>query len=104
LYYVEYFRRKKGVPLGEFHETVRASFRYWEENNPPDRLVLLIGRTWRMGPDPGYMAVWEVNDFQRLRDWEVSAAKKKSAGAPNVADVADMLDSGVYERFSREHQ
>jgi hypothetical protein len=104
MYYIEYFRRKPGVDLDEFHRTVKASFDYWEKNNPPDKLVLLLGRTWRMGPDPGYIAVWKMSDFQRLREWEQSAAKKKASGAANVADVAEMLDSGMYEDFGQEHQ
>jgi hypothetical protein len=104
MYYIEYFSKKPGVPVDEFHQTVRASFEYWEKSNPPDRLVLLAGRTFGMGPEPGCIAIWELSDFQRLREWEESAAKKKTAGAPNVADVADMLDSGVYETFGQEHQ
>lgn len=104
MYYIEFFKKKDGVKVADFHETVRASFDYWEKHNPPDKLVLLLGRTWRMSPDPGYIAVWEITDFQRFREWEESARRKREAGAPNVAEVADMVDSGLYESFGLEHQ
>lgn len=104
MYYVEFFKRRQGVALEEFHSTVQASFNYWEEHNPPDRLALLLARTWRLGPSPSCLAVWEIEDFQRLRTWEEAARVKRDRGAPNVADVAEMLQSGLYEAFGSEVQ
>ena len=102
MYYIEYFRRRPGVPIETFHETVRASFDYWQAHNPPDRLVLLLGRTWRLGPSPEYLAAWEIEGVERLTAWEEAARAKKLSGAPNVADVAEMVESGLYEELGAE--
>ncbi|NIM94758.1 MAG: hypothetical protein GTO18_13740 [Anaerolineales bacterium] len=103
MYYIEYFRKKPGVSYDHFKEVVSRIYEEWKDILPEDELVLLIGRTWRLGPDFPYMAVYRIKDFSRISYWEkvvedpVILAKMKE-----FLDVADIFDAGVYEDFGEE--
>jgi hypothetical protein len=69
--YIEYFSRRPGVELAEFHAGV-AKGSEWGDDYAEDRLILLVGRTWRLGPEPGYFMVWHSPNagFERIDAWD----------------------------------
>src|SRR5689334_23778934 len=58
--YIEYISRRPGVPLQSFHAIAGPGQGRWAGQYPEDRLILNIGRTWRLGPEPEYLAVWHT--------------------------------------------
>jgi hypothetical protein len=67
-------------------------------DHPEDELVLLIGRSWRLGPTPGYLAVWKLNNFSRFDEMKqhMPSPQEMEAG-PAVIEYA-----GCYEEFGEE--
>ncbi len=98
MYYVEHFSKREGVPIEEFYREVKESYAQWLRNHPEDELVLLIGRTWRLGPKPNYMAIWKIRDFARFDQW------RKDMPGPSVMEKgAQVIEfAGVYEDFGQE--
>jgi hypothetical protein len=70
--YVEYTSRRPGVPLETFHKIMRLGQGGWATDHADDTAVLMLGRTWRLGPEPEYLGVWHSPAFglERLDDWE----------------------------------
>ena len=70
--YVEYISRRPGVDLAEFHAAVKQGQEGWDASYAEDRLLLNIGRTWRLGPEPEYLGVWYSPraGFDRIDDWD----------------------------------
>jgi hypothetical protein len=70
--YIEYFSRRPDVDLAEFHRSVGQGQEGWGSAYREDRLVWHAGRTWRMGPEPEYVAVWHSPDFgfDRIDAWD----------------------------------
>jgi hypothetical protein len=70
--YVEYVSRRPGVALADFHATVNTAQAGWDEEHGQDRLLANLGRTWRLGPEPEYFAVWHTPDqgLDRIDDWD----------------------------------
>ena len=58
LVYIEYFSRRPGVDLETFRKQAAQGQEGWDSGFGEDRLVLGLARTWRLGPEPEYMAVW----------------------------------------------
>jgi len=58
--------------LERFHRAVRAGQSGWEGGWSDDRMILSIGRTWRLGPEPEYLTVWHTPGvgLSRLDDWD----------------------------------
>jgi hypothetical protein len=104
VYYIEFFSRKPEVPLARFHEVVKRTQQEWMAQHPEDALVLCIGRTFRLGPRPIYMAVWKLPDFARLDAWKRSFREEQAAARTHseFEDVAVIEDAGVYEEFGLE--
>jgi hypothetical protein len=44
----------------------------WADDHADDVPVLMLGRTWRVGPEPEYMCVWYTKDegLGRIDEWE----------------------------------
>jgi hypothetical protein len=72
LAYIEYISRRPGIALEGFHHTVNRGQTGWEGDYADDELILNVGRTWRLGPEPEYFAVWYLPSagLERLGDWE----------------------------------
>ena len=98
MYYIEFFRKREGVPIDEFHKHVREDYEGWMKEHPEDELVLLIGRTWRLGPTPGYICIWKLKDFSRLD------AMKQEMPPPHEMEAAPVVIeyAGCYEEFGEE--
>lgn len=58
--------------LQRFHRAVLAGQSGWEGGWSEDQLLLGIGRTWRLGPEPEYLTVWHTPaaGLARLDDWD----------------------------------
>ena len=58
--------------LQRFHRAVLEGQSRWESGWSEDQMVLSIGRTWRLGPEPEYLTVWHTpgGDLGRLDDWD----------------------------------
>lgn len=70
--YVEYISRRHGVALADFHESVNQAQAGWDAEHGEDRLILNVARTWRLGPEPEYLAAWHSPDrgLDRIDDWD----------------------------------
>jgi hypothetical protein len=102
MYYVEFYSRKPGVTAERFHETVTRTHSWWAANNPEDRPVLAIGRTWRLG-GPHYVVVWQIDSAARLDEWNERRRSDPDArqAIEDWLEVVD-CDAGLYEDFGAE--
>ena len=50
-----------GIDLETFRAQAAQGQEGWDSGYE-DELVLSVGRTWRLGPDPGYMTVWHTRN------------------------------------------
>lgn len=71
LVYIEYISRLPGVDLETFRAQAAQGQEGWDSGYE-DELVLSVGRTWRLGPDPGYMTVWHTRNagLDRIDAWD----------------------------------
>ena len=71
LVYIEFISRLPGVSLEAFHYAAGRQ-EEWSSGWDEDVLLLNLGRTFRTGPDPEYLAVWYTREagLERIGDWE----------------------------------
>lgn len=103
MYYIEFVEKNEGVSQQEFQDVVRASNERWAAEHPDDELVMIIGRTWRLGPRPTYMVIWRIKDFAAFEAW--NAEFRKTHVLENHAefrDVGTIVNAGVYEDLGSE--
>lgn len=96
MYYVEYFRRREGVALDEFHRRTTPLFREWSRREREDELIAGLGRTWRMGPDP-YILVWRCRGIERIDEWDAifSSSAVDDIEKP-ILEAMETYRSGFY--------
>jgi hypothetical protein len=72
LVYIEFKSRKPHADLEYFHKIARVNYGGWATENPDDVLLLNLGRTWRVGPEPEYVIVYwsPESGLERLGEWE----------------------------------
>jgi hypothetical protein len=72
LVYIEYISRLPGVSLEQFHFAAGRGQEGWSGEYAEDQLILNLGRTFRTGPEPGYLAVWYTPEggLPRIGEWE----------------------------------
>ncbi len=72
LVYVEYRSRRPDLDLSLFHTIVGRRTDIWADSYPEDVLLLSVGRTWRIGPEPEYLVVYYTasSGLERLTEWE----------------------------------
>jgi hypothetical protein len=58
--------------LQRFHRAVLAGQSGWEGSWSEDQMILSMGRTWRLGPEPEYMTVWytPTAGLERIDAWD----------------------------------
>lgn len=86
LVYVEFRSRRPGIPLARYHAHFgRTTGRISGEREPDDRLILNLGRSWRIGPDPEYLMVYYTpgTGLERLDQW----TKLWTSDDPQIAFV-----------------
>ena len=71
LIYIEYISRLPGIDLETFRRQAAQGQAGWDSGYE-DELILSVGRTWRLGPDPGYMTVWHTPSagLDRIDAWD----------------------------------
>jgi hypothetical protein len=97
--YVEFFSRLPGVALDTFHTVARAAGG-WSAEYEDDQLLLNLGRTFRVGPDPEYLAVWYSprSGFERLGVWEHAFSSGEASHFEDpFKQVARIDRAGCYE-------
>jgi hypothetical protein len=86
--------------LQRFHRAVLAGTSGWEGSWSEDQLILSVGRTWRLGPEPEYMTVWHTPTagLARIDEWDKVF---RSGAADDVEkpfrEVARIDRAGCYE-------
>jgi hypothetical protein len=85
VFYVEFCNRRSDASLEEFHRAWREVQVGWGDDFE-DILVWSAARTWRLGPEPEYLAVWDVGDagLDRLEEWD---REFKSSGGNSHGEV-----------------
>ena len=68
--YIEYIQRKAGVEYEIFTFLGDQSWWAGADSEGDDDMVAQLGRTLRLGPDPGYMAIWRCRGMDKLDEWE----------------------------------
>ena len=101
LIYIEYISRKPGVDLELFHTVAGGGQTGWADDYAArDQNILNLGRTWRMGAEPEYMAVWNSpNDgLDRLDEWETIFRSGEADRFEGPFRLAARIDiAGCYE-------
>jgi hypothetical protein len=100
LVYIEYISRRPGVSLEAFHEVAGRGQTGWAGEYEDDRLVLNLARTWRMGPEPEYVAVWynPAAGLERIGEWERIFTSGEAAHFEEPFKLAARIDvAGCYE-------
>ncbi len=98
--YIEYISRKAGVPLESFHAIAGPGQSGWASQYGDDRLILNIGRTWRLGPEPEYICVWDTpaKGIERLGKWEQIFSTGEADHLEKAFEAAGRIDvAGFYE-------
>jgi hypothetical protein len=72
LLYVEFISRRSSATQDEFHQHAGRAQGEWANHYGEDQMVLNVGRSWRVGPEPEYMCVWYTPRFglDRIDEWE----------------------------------
>jgi len=96
LVYIEFMSRRPHVPVEGFHHIVSRGQTGWEGEHAEDRLILNVGRTWRLGPDPEYLAVWFLPHagLERLGEWEDIFRSGAISSLEEPFRVAARIDRG----------
>ena len=86
--------------LQRFHRAVLAGQRGWEASWSEDQLILSMGRTWRLGPEPEYVTVWytPAAGLERLDDWdEVFRSGRADEIEKPFTELARIERAGCYD-------
>lgn len=72
LIYIEYISRRPEVDIPTFYRLVNQGQEGWDDAYSDDQLLLNLGRTWRLGPEPEYLGVWYSPNagLERLDAWD----------------------------------
>jgi hypothetical protein len=100
LVYIEYISRRPGVSLEAFHEVAGRGQSGWAGEYEDDQLVLNLARTWRIGPEPEYVAVWynAAAGLERIEEWERVFTSGEASHFEEPFKLAARIDSaGCYE-------
>jgi hypothetical protein len=100
LVYVEYISRRQGVSLEAFHELAGRGQEGWAGEYADDRLILNLARTWRIGPEAEYFAVWynPAAGLERLEEWERIFTSGEASHFEEPFKLAARIDAaGCYE-------
>jgi hypothetical protein len=86
--------------LQRFHRAVRAAQSGWEGSWSEDQMILSMGRTWRLGPEPEYMTVWYTPEggLARIGEWDRIFKSGVAADFEEPFKLAARIDkAGCYE-------
>ena len=100
LVYIEYISRRPGVSIEAFHFAAGRGQGGWASEYAGDILLLNLGRTFRLGPEPEYVAVWYVAGagLERIGEWERIFASGEADHFEETFRLAARIDTaGCYE-------
>ncbi len=100
LVYVEFISRRPGVTVEAFHFAAGRGQTGWSSEHSDDVLLLNLGRTFRTGPEPEYVAVWYTPGagLERIGDWERIFASGEADHLEETFRLAARIDTaGCYE-------
>jgi hypothetical protein len=100
LVYVEYISRNPGVSAEAFRHVIGSMQTGWERQHEADDLLLLnVGRTWRIGPEPEFLTAWYSQaGLERLDQWEeLFAGEQQTVWNEPFRLAARMDAAGCYE-------
>jgi len=100
LIYIEFISRRPGIGLHEFHKVVGGGQTGWEGDYGDDVMVLNLGRTWRMGPEPEYLAAWYTpgSGLDRIDFWERTFKSGAADAFEEPVRIAGRIDrAGCYD-------
>jgi hypothetical protein len=86
--------------LQRFRGAVLAGQSGWESSWSDDQLILSVGRTWRLGPEPEYLTIWHTPTagLERLDEWDkVFRSGEADALEKPFSEVARIERAGCYE-------
>jgi hypothetical protein len=86
--------------LQRFHRAVRKGQSGWEASWSDDQLILSMGRTWRLGPEPEYLTVWysPAAGLERIDEWdEVFRSGRADEIEKPFTEVARIERAGCYD-------
>jgi len=86
--------------LQRFHRAVLAGQSGWEGSWSEDQMILSVGRTWRLGPEPEYMTVWHTPSagLGRIDAWDkVFRSGEADELEQPFREVARIERAGCYE-------
>jgi hypothetical protein len=104
LIYVEFISRRPGISIEHFHAIAGAGQTGWAAQYSEDQLLLNMGRTWRIGPEPEYVAFWLNREagLERLGQWEAAFASGDADAFEKPMEVVGRLDRAGCYRPLRE--
>lgn len=69
IYFVHEFDRRLEISDGQMIDIYRRLAEGWERAWPSNRLLGFFSRRYGLGPDPQYMAIWEMPNFAAFDEW-----------------------------------
>jgi hypothetical protein len=100
LVYIEYISRRPGISIEAFRYAAGRGQGGWAGEYADDALLLNLGRTFRLGPEPEYVAVWYVagGGLERIGEWERIFASGEADDFEETFRLAARIDAaGCYE-------
>ena len=97
---MEYISRRPGVSVEAFHFAAGRGQSGWSSEHADDILLLNLGRTFRTGPEPEYVAVWYTAGagLERIGEWERIFASGEADHLEETFRLAARIDTaGSYE-------
>lgn len=97
---MEYISRRPGVSIEAFHFAAGRGQSGWSSEHADDVLLLNLGRTFRTGPEPEYVAVWYTAGagLERIGEWERIFASGEADHLEETFRLAARIDTaGCYE-------
>lgn len=107
LVYIEFISRRPGVSIEAFRFAAGRGQTGWSAEHEDDVLLLNIARTFRLGPEPEYMAVWytPAAGIERMGYWEQVFGSGEADHLEETFRLAARIDkAGCYEPLFEPQQ
>ncbi len=101
--YVEFIERDRWMPI-EIFRLLGDQEASWVEGSV-DRMVLQLGRTLRLGPQPSYLCLWDIPDISRLDAWEAyfqSVAALQNRRSQGMHRAIHIARAGLYDALQQD--
>jgi len=101
--YVEFIERDRWMPM-EIFRLLGDQETSWVEG-AVDRMVLQLGRTLRLGPQPSYLCLWDIPDISRLDAWEAyfqSATARQNRRSQGMHRAIHIARAGLYDALQQD--